>query len=70
MLFRSTHGYSADCDGDGQFEQNCHGTRWVDIYYGIAPQPIAYHWALWEDEGQEAPYHCHQDYDPLLDECV
>lgn len=67
---RGTHGFSADCDGDGIYDRNCHATRMVDIYYGIAPQPLIVNYVILDDVGREARFHCHEDPDPALDQCV
>jgi hypothetical protein len=55
------HGQSADCTGDGNFDQDCHETALVDIYYGIAPPPIMRYYVVMDVEGSSAPFHCHDD---------
>ena len=59
---RDNHGGSADCDADAAFEQLCHATRRLDIYYGTARvPPEGRTFRVFDLEGSTAPYHCHSE---------
>lgn len=53
------HGGSVDC-ADGS-EQGCHATREIDLYYGRMPMPLQRRFAVYDLEGSQAPFHCHDD---------
>jgi hypothetical protein len=54
------HGGSADCTGDGVPDADCHATRLIDVYFGVAAAPPARVFPRVDDlVGSSAPYHCH-----------
>ena len=55
------HGGSASCDGDAATDQNCHATRRIDIYYGVAAAPEERRYRVLDLVGSSAPYHCHDE---------
>jgi hypothetical protein len=72
---RTTHGYSADCTGDGIYDRYCHTTRKIDLYYGVAPDPETFPWPFepryeWRDEKANQAYMCQQDASPITDFCT
>ncbi len=54
------HGGSADCKaGAGTYDDyDCHATRNIDIYYGVAAF-VARTYRVSDFEGSQAAYHCH-----------
>lgn len=57
---RVNHGGSDDCTGDGIADARCHATRYIDVYYGVAPVPASRNYVLYDVEGANAPYNCEQ----------
>ena len=57
---RAPHGGSADCDGDGVGDDDCHATVDIEIYYDVAALPTRGEYRVFDAQGYVAPYHCHE----------
>lgn len=55
---RDNHGGSADCNNDTTPDQLCHATAMIDIYFDNAPVPLSRQYAVYDAEGNSAPFYC------------
>lgn len=56
------HGGSDDCTGDAAPDMDCHATRLIDVYFGVAAEPILRTYRVLDVQGSTAPYHCHSEF--------